>query len=118
MKILVTILASVFLVVLLSTMFNIKLSSKAHAFPPSPNSAAEIIKCYESYYPNTNTNPNFTVIVASSSSNAPTISIGSDCAQTLAGLLSAGFEILNTMPDSNGGFEYTLINQVDKHAKG
>jgi hypothetical protein len=116
MKTVVTTFVAVSLVVFLSTIVTLKLSSKAHASPTSPGSAAVVIECTRS---EEGFGTNITVALASSSSNAPIITIGANCAQVLADLLSSGFEITNALPLSVNaeGMTYTLINQPGKHGK-
>ena len=115
MKTVVTILASVSLVGLLSTIVGINLSNNVSA---QPNRPVEVVMlgCSPDFTPTAN----YTVKNVSSSSNAPAISLGTDCAQALSVLLSSGFEIKMNFPgggDYIGNLVYTLTTQVDKHSK-
>ena len=124
MKNVVTILASVSLVVLLSMIVNIKLSSNVSAQPVGPGGAVVMIGCAQGHL----SDPpyvltTFNVIAANSSSNAPTISLGTDCAQALATLFSLGFEITSTHVQTLGldlgggalvGPLYTLSTPIGK----
>ena len=116
MKLVVTILASVSLLVLLSVLVSTKQSSKVYAQPLGPSSAAVIMLCRLNGF--VSPPGPFNVVVATNSSNAPTISYGTNCAQVLADLFSSGFQIKSTQPFAEGeGVVYTLINQVDKQGK-
>jgi len=55
--------------------------------------------------------PVMSVMASSSSSNAPTVSFGTVCAQALSDILGQGFRIKDVQPTFGDGALYTLINK-------
>ena len=52
-----------------------------------------------------------TVLASSSSEGAPTVSVGSECAQALASVLDAGFRLRDATSILGLRVQYTLINR-------
>ncbi len=113
MKTVAATLVSIALLTFLSMMAGLKLDGKASAEPPG-RPASVILQCAAN-----DTDPALgnTILVywASSSSNAPAISRGTDCAQAIAGLVGSGFEISST--EMQEYIVYTLIARTEKHGK-
>jgi len=55
-------------------------------------------------------NPPILVYSSSSSTGAPAVPVGSECAQALASVLTAGFELSSVTPGLSG-VQYTLIHR-------
>lgn len=70
--------------------------------PPAPRPADVVILGCTTF--------TFTVLLSSSSANAPTLIVGTNCAQALADLLDADFAITDVQFDQRRSiFSYTLV---------
>jgi len=81
--------------------------------PPASSSETMdvvLLICYPQYNDNP-PNPPIIVGASSSSENAPVITRGSDCAQSLSDLMNEGFFIKDVQPQglNEGGGYYTLL---------
>ena len=80
-------------------------ASAAQDASPKGKVEAVVIICFNN---SPVANPPILVYGSSSSAGAPAVSVGSECAQALASVLTAGFQ-LSTVTNAFSGVQYTLI---------
>ena len=82
-------------------------NASSYDAPAARNSQAVVIVCFNN---GPVANPPILVYSSSSSTGAPAVPVGSECAQALASVLTAGFELSSVTPGLSG-VQYTLIHR-------